>query len=188
MKTSNYGIGSHSTGQSYIIFSVYRKDKTEKENNENHHKVLNELTTSGIGFKSVDGYYENKQEKSIIINAIAVVIARHYCRSYYQESYLLLHQHIHGLQKAYIVTYDTAFGKEYWSEQFIGYLREVPRELIDAGVFSAFTYRPDMKIYWAVTHKDYTRADQIAAYFDYLKSGKPDHFDLEFKQGEPIVC
>lgn len=79
------------------IFSVYQKEKTERENERAHGVTLNALESIGLGFSEVQGCYKYddgtiESERSILVvlkDNDALKTVEMICGDYNQECYLI---------------------------------------------------------------------------------------------------
>lgn len=135
----------------HIIFSVYRKEKSDEQNQLNFAQAKRALDKGDIEYKEIAGFYEGLHEKGFIVNAKHVGLVYALCETYHQDSYMLLDNiERNGHRKAYIATFNDSYsGAEL---NYIGWLH--PITVDESKYFDAWTYRPDLNQYYAVSVLD----------------------------------
>lgn len=73
---------------SFIVFSVFREEKSEQENERAHNNALAYLDYVNIPYQEVQGVWEGNTETGIVINGKHVAIVIEYAETYEQDAIL----------------------------------------------------------------------------------------------------
>lgn len=97
--------------QPIIIFSVYKNNKNEFANLDNHKKTIDLLNKNNISFKEIEGSYNGYKEKSLLVldNIDNLILVNELVKKFNQESILLVDSNRHGILK--FINKNTPLGK-----------------------------------------------------------------------------
>lgn len=141
---NNLCIQNHSKpDKKYVIFSVYKSNKSRSENEHYNLMASNELDELNIPYKHLKGKYEGVAEESFITSFDNFDFALDIAERNSQDNVLILDEtEAHGLRKAYLHWVKDGY------KQFIGWLKSVSKErAIRNGDYS---YCPMLDTYWIV--------------------------------------
>lgn len=179
------GVSTHSEPKKVFIFSAYRSNRSQDENEGNHQQVVDYFTKMSIPFIPVIGRYKGVLEEGFLVTAASVPeeLVLHMTRHYHQDEYMVLDNHKHGTYIASLVNCATREQKQ------IGFMREMPEADVQSMNLD-YTYRPDLKKYWVVWHTDTTQmqklADEKSAYIAQHRQGRLPSGEEPF--GTPAYC
>lgn len=145
------GVSTHSKPITLYIFSTFLKDRNPLENEESHKLLGDYLDLVGTSYVQLEGQYAGFKELSYLAtaNTLPEEAVRVITQQGKQESYLVAESHKHGTYKATLV--DVKSG----NRNFIGYLRELSKDIIDEFKLD-YSYRKDINKYFAVWPTDTT--------------------------------
>lgn len=145
------GVSTHSQERTLYIFSTMKAGRKPLENEEAHSLLTDYLAAVNVPYIELQGCYKGVHELSLLVDARSIPeeAIRVICLKGEQECYMIAENHKHGLYKATLV--DTKSGQK----EFIGYLRELSKEVIDR-LDLDYSYRKDINKYFAVWPTDTT--------------------------------
>ena len=131
----------------FVIFSVYRSERTDTDNENRHTQTLNLLHQRSIPYKTLEGSYKGTKEKSILIPKLFESMALMLSRLHDQDCYMF---------KPFIdddATYSVVLHKDSSTDiEYIGEWTEVTKEV--ALSKEGYTYNPDTELYYTCINVD----------------------------------
>lgn len=151
------GVSTHSMPIKCFIFSVYRSNRSQEENEANHQMVTDYFKNMKMHFVPIIGRYKGVLEEGFLVSANIAPeeLVLHIARHYHQDEYMVLDNHKHDTMVASMVNCATREQKQ------IGFMRDMPEQDV-INMQLDYTYRPDLKTYWVVWHTDTTQMQKLA--------------------------
>lgn len=166
------GVSTHSEPKKLFIFSAYRHNRTDDENQANHAQMTEFFRLHALAYTPILGCYKGNLEEGFLISAdvLPEEAVLFYSRHFHQDEYMVLDNHKHGTYIASMVNCATCEQKQ------VGFMRSMPEAFVlETGM--DYTYRQDINTYWVVWHTANTQLDVIdkekAAYLEQRKPVRP---------------
>lgn len=131
---------NHTQTNAFIIFSVFKADRTDVQNGCRHAVVHKHLTNHGVPFKEVDGQYGGEHEKSFLVGSSDYDLVYGLAQEYEQESILLVDEDRQATLR---------FVGDYTGESNDLHLGTFERTYHPKG--RDYTFDPSTNQYWVIT-------------------------------------